>query len=164
MSNDVKRDYGLIGRDSERAQAQGLVAAEWYHTEIPRKRIKALMRRRNGPAIRDTVIWLSLLAVTGLGGYVFWDSWACVPFFLCYGVLYGSASDSRWHESGHGTAFRIVLAQRRALSARVVHEHEGAHAVALEPRSAPHRHDHRRPRPRDPRHAPARCDHGSSST
>ena len=64
------------------------------------------MRRRNGPAIRDTVIWLSLLALTGFGGYWFWGSWTCVPFFLCYGVLYGSASDSRWHESGHGTAFR----------------------------------------------------------
>src|SRR5690606_30266746 len=24
----------------------------------------------------------------------------------CYGVLYGSVSDSRWHECGHGTAFR----------------------------------------------------------
>jgi fatty acid desaturase len=29
-----------------------------------------------------------------------------VPFFFAYGVLYGSSSDSRWHESGHGTAFR----------------------------------------------------------
>jgi fatty acid desaturase len=106
MTTGMKRDYSLIGRDSERAQEQGLVAAEWYHTDIPRKRIKALMRRRNGPAIRDTAIWLSLLALSGFGGYWFWGSWACVPFFLCYGVLYGSASDSRWHESGHGTAFR----------------------------------------------------------
>jgi fatty acid desaturase len=29
-----------------------------------------------------------------------------VPCFLVYGVLYGSAADSRWHEAGHGTAFR----------------------------------------------------------
>ena len=27
-------------------------------------------------------------------------------FFAGYGVLYGSASDSRWHECGHGTAFK----------------------------------------------------------
>jgi fatty acid desaturase len=33
-------------------------------------------------------------------------SWPAVPFFLAYGVLYGSSSDSRWHEAGHGTAFR----------------------------------------------------------
>ena len=29
-----------------------------------------------------------------------------MPFFLAYGVLYGSSSDSRWHEAGHGTAFK----------------------------------------------------------
>ena len=29
-----------------------------------------------------------------------------MPFFLVYGVFYASASDSRWHECGHGTAFR----------------------------------------------------------
>ena len=29
-----------------------------------------------------------------------------MPFFLAYGLLYGSTSDSRWHESGHGTAFK----------------------------------------------------------
>ena len=29
-----------------------------------------------------------------------------MPFFFVYGVLYGSACDSRWHECGHGTAFR----------------------------------------------------------
>ena len=34
------------------------------------------------------------------------DSWWAVPFFLAYGVLYGSTSDSRWHEAGHGTAFK----------------------------------------------------------
>ena len=83
----------------------GLVAAEWYHSDVPRKRMKALMRRRNGPAIRDTAIWFALLAVTGAAGGWLWGSWACVPFFVAYGVLYGSVSDSRWHESGHGTAF-----------------------------------------------------------
>ena len=29
-----------------------------------------------------------------------------MPFFFVYGVLYGSSSDSRWHECGHGTAFK----------------------------------------------------------
>ncbi len=29
-----------------------------------------------------------------------------LPFFLIYGVLYGSSTDSRWHECGHGTAFK----------------------------------------------------------
>jgi fatty acid desaturase len=100
------RDYSLIGRDSQRAVEQGLAAADWYHTEVPRKRMKALMQRRDGPAIRDTLLWLALLTVFGFLGGWFWGSWMCVPFFLCYGVLYGASSDSRWHESGHGTAFR----------------------------------------------------------
>jgi fatty acid desaturase len=102
----TKRDYSLIGPSGELAAEQGLVAAEWYHTDVPRKRMKQLMRREDGPAIRDTVIWFALLVGFGFGGYWFWGSWACVPFFLGYGVLYGSASDSRWHETGHGTAFK----------------------------------------------------------
>ncbi len=106
MTATASRDYSLIGRDGQRAVEQGLAAADWYHTDIPRKRMKALMRRRNGPAIRDTLIWFALLASFGFLGGWFWGSWLSVPFFLCYGVLYGASSDSRWHESGHGTAFR----------------------------------------------------------
>jgi fatty acid desaturase len=108
MRANTGRDYSLIGPNAQRAAEQGLVAAEWYHAEVPRKRMKELMRRRDGPALRDTVIWLVLLIGFGVGGGVFWGSWACVPFFVVYGVLYGSASDSRWHETGHGTAFRAA--------------------------------------------------------
>ena len=31
--------------------------------------------------------------------------WATVPYAI-YSVLYASTSDSRWHETGHGTAFK----------------------------------------------------------
>ena len=68
--------------------------------------MKDLMRRRDGPAIRDTLIWIALHIVFAAGGIYFWGSWLAVPFWLAYGVLYGSACDSRWHECGHGTAFR----------------------------------------------------------
>jgi len=102
----TRRDYSLIGRDSQLAVESGLAAAEWYHTDIPRKQMKELMKRSDAPAIRDTAIWLaSMVVFAGLGIY-FWGSWLCLPFFLAYGVLYGSASDSRWHECGHGTAFK----------------------------------------------------------
>jgi fatty acid desaturase len=100
------RDYSLVGRDTEAAAARGLVAAEWYKPEMPRKRMKELMERSDGPAIRDTLIWLVAFISFGIGGYVFWSTWWAVPFFFCYGVLYGSSSDSRWHECGHGTAFK----------------------------------------------------------
>ncbi|NML76460.1 fatty acid desaturase family protein [Rhizobium sp. S-51] len=101
-----KRDYSLTGRDAQRAVEIGLASAEWYHTDVPRKQMKELMQRLDGPAIRDTAIWLGSMALfAGLGVY-FWGSWIAVPFFLAYGVLYGSASDSRWHECSHGTAFK----------------------------------------------------------
>ena len=102
----TKRDYSLLGRDAQAAVDSGLAAAEWYHTDIPRKQMKELMKREDGPAIRDTAIWLGSMVVTGALGIYFWGTLWCVPFFLIYGVMYGSASDSRWHECGHGTAFK----------------------------------------------------------
>lgn len=102
----TKRDYSLLGPDGARAVATGLAAAEWYHTEVPRKEMKALMQRSDSPAIRDTVLLYGLMiAFAGIGIYL-WPSWWSAPFWLAYGVLYGSASDSRWHECGHGTAFK----------------------------------------------------------
>lgn len=100
------RDYSLTGESSRRAVSLGLAAAEWYHSEVPRKVMKELMQRRDGPAIRDTILWIVLHVLTAAGGIYFWGSWWAVPFWLAYGVLYGSACDSRWHECGHGTAFR----------------------------------------------------------
>ena len=106
MASPHIRDYSLIGNDADMAAERGLVAAEWYHTEIPRKELKALMQRSDAPAIRDTIIWLGAMLVLGGLGVYFWGTWLAIPFFLAYGVLYGSASDSRWHECGHGTAFK----------------------------------------------------------
>jgi len=102
----AKRDYSLTGADTARAVSTGLAAAEWYHTDIPRKQMKELMQRSDGPAIRDTLIWFAAFIVTAAGGIYFYGTWWCVPFWLAYGVLYGSSTDSRWHECGHGTAFK----------------------------------------------------------
>jgi fatty acid desaturase len=102
----TRRDYSLIGRDAATAVANGLASAEWYKTDIPRKQMKELMRRSDGPAVRDTLIWIAAFLAFAAGGYYFWGTVWAVPFFICYGVLYGSSSDSRWHECGHGTAFK----------------------------------------------------------
>jgi fatty acid desaturase len=102
----IRRDYSLIGPDGRLAVEKGLAGAEWYRSPIPRKRLKELMQRSDGPAIRDTLIWFAALGLTGGFAWYFWGSWWSLPFFVAYGVLYGSSSDSRWHECGHGTAFR----------------------------------------------------------
>jgi len=106
MSAVVSRDYSLVGPEAERSVAAGLVCAKWYTPPITRAELKELMRRKDGPAIRDTIIWFAALIVFGALGYRFWGSWAAVPFFFIYGVIYGSSSDSRWHECGHRTAFK----------------------------------------------------------
>jgi len=102
----ARRDYSLVGPESRAAEANGLVSAQWYACPVPRKELKELMRRKDGPAVRDTLLWFAGLGLSGALAYHFWGTWLCVPFFALYGVLYGSASDSRWHECGHGTAFK----------------------------------------------------------
>jgi fatty acid desaturase len=101
-----RRDYSLVGEEARRAEERGLASADWYTTPIPRKQLKELMKRRDAPAIRDTALWIGALVLFGGAGALLWGHWLAVPCFIIYGVLYGSASDSRWHECGHGTAFK----------------------------------------------------------
>ena len=78
----TKRDYSLLGRAAEAAVANGLAAADWYHTDIPRKEMKALMQRSDAPAIRDTAIWLGGMVLASGFGIWLWGTWWAVPFFL----------------------------------------------------------------------------------
>jgi fatty acid desaturase len=65
-----------------------------------------LLQRRNGPAVRDTLLWFGLLISLAVAAFLLGGSyWAILPF-LAYGIIYGSSSDSRWHEPLHGTAFQ----------------------------------------------------------
>ena len=98
--------YSLTGPENQAAVQAGLAGGDWFRSAVPRKRMKELMRRSDYPAIRDTIIWLGLMGLFAGLGIAFWGSWRALPFFLAYGLLYGSTSDSRWHEAGHGTAFK----------------------------------------------------------
>lgn len=101
-----KRDYRLTGPEAARAREKGLATAEWYTPPIPPKRLKALMKRKDGPALRAACLWLGLLAGSGTLAYYSWGTWWALPAFLLYGVIYTTPADSGWHESGHGTLFR----------------------------------------------------------
>jgi Na+-transporting NADH:ubiquinone oxidoreductase subunit F len=102
----IEADYSLTGVNSKLAVEKGLAEADWYQCAVPRETMRALLERRNGPAIRDTIFWFALIVGAGYVTCILWGTlWAVFPYVI-YSVLYASTSDSRWHESGHGTAFR----------------------------------------------------------
>ena len=101
-------DYSLVGKDTPLAVEKGLAEATWYASPVPKEKMRELLQRQDRTALRDTILWFALILGSGWAGYQLWQAgswWAVVPFAI-YGVLYGSTSDSRWHESGHGTAFK----------------------------------------------------------
>jgi MocE subfamily Rieske [2Fe-2S] domain protein len=99
-------DYSLTGENAARAIERGLAEADWYQCPVPRAAMRKLLERRDGPALRDTMLWLGLILGSGYATWVLWGTgWAALPY-LVYAVLYASTSDSRWHEAGHGTAFK----------------------------------------------------------
>ena len=105
--NEIRRnDYRLIGQDTAWAIENGLAEATWYGPPVPKQKMRALLARSDGPAIRHTLLWFALLIASGTCGFLLWGSWWAILPFLVYGVLYGSASGPRWHETGHGTAFK----------------------------------------------------------
>ncbi len=102
----IKADYSLTGVNSTLAVEKGLAEADWYQSPVARETMRSLLERRDGPAIRDTIVWFALIVGSGWATYLLWGSyWVILPYLL-YSVLYASTSDSRWHESGHGTAFK----------------------------------------------------------
>ncbi|MEH7482505.1 fatty acid desaturase family protein [Neobacillus drentensis] len=100
------RDYSLNGTESRLAQEKGIASAEWYASPIPRKRMKELMKRKDGPAILDSILWFGLLIVLGIIAYYSWGTWWAVPAFAAYGGVYALTGNSRWHEASHGTMFK----------------------------------------------------------
>lgn len=101
-----RRDYSLDSEQTRRAVAAGLSDADWYRSPIDPDTLKQLTARTNAAATRDVLIYLTLLVASGVWAYLSLWSWWSVPALFVYGTLYGSSSDPRWHECGHGTAFR----------------------------------------------------------
>src|ERR1700684_2719238 len=102
----IKLDYSLTGVNSSLAVEKGLAEADWYQCAVPRETMRKLLERRDGPAIRDTILWFALILGFGWLTYLLWGTGGALLPYAAYAVLYASTSDSRWHESGHGTAFR----------------------------------------------------------
>ena len=100
------RDYSIVGAESERAAARGLANGEWFQANIDPERLQELMVRSNGRAGADLALWVGAIVATALLAWNLRDTWWAIPAFLAYGALVGGSSDARWHECGHGTAFK----------------------------------------------------------
>ena len=92
--------YSLTGPNSTQS------APRWYRPAVDPAAIRKLMEKSDARATRDTAMWLGLMALFAAIAITLMPSWWSLPFWLAYGVLYGSGADSRWHECGHQTAFR----------------------------------------------------------
>jgi Na+-transporting NADH:ubiquinone oxidoreductase subunit F len=102
----LRVDYSLTGANSALAIENGLAEADWYQCAVPRETLRSLLERRDGPAIRDTLLWFAFIFASGYAAWALRHTlWFVLPYAL-YCVLYASTSDSRWHESGHGAAFK----------------------------------------------------------
>src|SRR5579862_5739459 len=99
-------DYSLTGVNATLAIEKGLAEADWYQCAVPRDKMRELLVRRNGPAIRDTILWFAILIGSGILTWKLWGTWWAILPYAVYAVFYGTSSDSRWHECGHGTAFK----------------------------------------------------------
>lgn len=100
------RDYSLTGVESTRAVDRGLANAQWFQADIDPARLRDLSVRQNMRPAIDLAIWVGLIVASGVFAWSQRGSWWAVPGFFVYGMLVGGSTDARWHECGHGTAFR----------------------------------------------------------
>ncbi len=104
----MAKDYSLTGETGRAATTQGIANPKWFRPDVDPQAIRNLMEKSDAIALRDTLIWIGAMIVSAVIAIMLWPSWWSAPFWLIYGVLYGSASDSRWHECGHNTAFKTA--------------------------------------------------------
>lgn len=102
----MKQDYSLLGETGKAAVEAGLAKPNWFRPKVSPDDIRRLSQKQDRRPTIDAFVWLGLLVLSGgIAAYSF-PSWWGLPFWLIYGVLYSSASDARWHECGHSTAFK----------------------------------------------------------
>ena len=98
--------YSLAEAEKLQTIDYHLKAPRWYKPKVDPQEIRVLMQKSDARALKDTIIWFLGLGISGYLAVLLWPSVWSIPFWFIYGVLYGSASDSRWHECGHRTAFK----------------------------------------------------------
>lgn len=102
------KDYALTSAGGQNTGGPNVIKPNWFRPTVDPAQIRQLMQKSDRIALRDTVVWLGAMALFACVAIALWPSWWSAPFWLAYGVLYGSGADSRWHECGHKTAFRTA--------------------------------------------------------
>ena len=78
----------------------------WVRLQVDRAELRPLMKREDARPLRDMFIWLGLMCGFASLTTLLWGSWhAVIPLYI-YSILYSTGSQSREHETGHGTAFK----------------------------------------------------------
>jgi len=78
----------------------------WVRLQVDRAELRLLMKREDARPLRDMIIWLVLMGGFASLTTLLWGSWhAVIPLYI-YSILYSTGSQSREHETGHGTAFK----------------------------------------------------------
>ena len=106
------REYDLVKTANQGGPIHGLISPKWYQTPVDRQVMKKLLARQNGRPLFDILIYYVIMFASACAAVLLTPSWFSVPFWLIYGVLYTSGSDARWHECGHGTAFKSASFNR----------------------------------------------------
>ena len=79
---------------------------KWKRIKIDAALLRQLTQREDRRPLRDMAIWLGLMVFFACLTIYLWGSWwASLPLYA-YAVLYSTGSQSREHETGHGTAFK----------------------------------------------------------
>ncbi len=105
----ARLDYSLTGENSHLAVERGLAEADWYQSPVPRDVMHKLLERRDGPALRDTILWFALILGSGCATYFLWGAWWAILPYAIYCVLYASTSDLALARVGprHGIQDRL---------------------------------------------------------
>ena len=106
------REYDLVKTAKQGGPIHGLISPKWYQTPVDRQVMKKLLERQNGRPLLDILIYYVIMLASAWTAVLLTPSWFSVPFWLIYGALYTSGSDARWHECGHGTAFKSARLNR----------------------------------------------------
>ena len=80
------RDYTLNGETARLAVRDGIANPTWYRPKIDPKEILKLREKSDLIALRDTLIWLGLMALSCGVAIWLWPSWWSALFWIVYGV------------------------------------------------------------------------------